>query len=40
MTYYLAYNTLFKLGDEEGRDFQLTIDNEVDEDRWIFDLHR
>ena len=26
-------------GDEEGRDVQLTIDNEVDEDRWIFDLH-
>ena len=26
-------------GDEEGRDVQLTTDNEVDEDRWIFDLH-
>ena len=25
--------------DEEGRDVKLTIDNEVDEDRWIFDLH-
>ena len=25
--------------DEEGRDVQLKIDNEVDEDRWIFDLH-
>ena len=26
-------------GGEEGRDVQVTIDNEVDEDRWIFDLH-
>lgn len=26
-------------GNEEGRDVQLTIDNEVDEDKWIFDLH-
>ena len=26
-------------GDEEGRDVQLTIGKEVDEDRWIFDLH-
>ena len=26
-------------GDEEGRDVQLTIDNKVDEDRLIFDLH-
>ena len=26
-------------GDEEGRDVQLTVDNEVDEERWIFDLH-
>ena len=26
-------------GDEDGRDVQLTIDTEVDEDWWIFDLH-
>ena len=26
-------------GNEEGRDVQLTIYNEVDEDKWIFDLH-
>ena len=26
-------------GGKEGRDVQVTIDNEVDEDRWIFDLH-